>query len=1724
MLSASLASQPLQQAVAPAADVLTATFKKNAPPAANSASFARVGKYATHALSARAADLASFARKAGDSAERLFNKGLRETWWMGQRTQTIAGEWIVRFDDFSGSPRKQLSAARGLVGKISGVSVERFTYLDGAFLLKTSQTTSYRSLATRLSALEGFRYVEPNFAIARPQAVPDDSTYSQQWAWPKINAPGAWDTTTGSKDIVVAVLDTGVQVAHPDLAANIFVNPLETPGNGIDDDGNGFVDDVRGWNFGNNTATVDNGDHGTHVAGTIGAVGNNATGVTGFSWNVSILPVDIFPDAYTSSSYYIAAMAYLNGLKLRGVNVVASNNSYGSLGNASTSVKEAIRSNADHNIMFIAGAGNDGVNVSTQGFSPATNGEPNAMAIAASNSSDGKPGFSNWGSNVDIAAPGDSIRSTTPTNNYGNKSGTSMASPHVAGLVGLAYSVVPNASYHQIKQVILDGGDPVNWGTAFTATNKRINAANTINLVRTHASGKVFLDNNRDGAQQSGESAMRGWKVYNDVNGNNSRDASEAYANVQINGQYDLILAAGAQNLKLENQTGYTLTLGAGGYAFSLAQYESTDGKDFAVAESATGAIEGIVFADSNGNGVRDGGDIPLGGAAVYLDRNNNAVLDAASTFVSSDAPRAIPDVRTVVSDLYVLRDDAITDVNVTLDITHPYVGELRLTLVHPDGTRIRLADGNGSSGDNFRNTTFDTQASTAISSGSAPFSGSYRPVDSLNGLNGKPANGGWQLEVRDGSSTDIGVLNSWSLTFNNATGDAVQFTGADGAYRFSGLASGTHRIRVVPRNGFNTIAPSGGLWTQSLTAGQVVTGRDFALQPQSAFAPSSITGQIWYDGNANATRDATDYALANWIAYIDANDNNTLDVGEPISFTDDQGAYRFDGLLAGTYAIRSVGLRGHNLSRPSTGEYNVTLAAGESVDAGAFAYFQRGISGMVYVDNNANGTKDSSDIVGVNAITVYLDTNNNAALDAGETSTLTNSAGAFTFVGLDAGTYVVRAVASGSYIHSGPSAGFYSVDLTSTNFSVGRNFGLYQNAAVSGTVYNDANMNGTFETGDTYLSGWTVYHDVNNNSALDAGEPSTTTNASGTYTLGSIKPGTQRFRLVVQSGYLPLLALQSPALTSGQILGAQDLRVVASASLTYRDADYPSSTNAGWNWAYYEHSGITSVASLDALTPVRTGVTSTTGSTAVVNINTPTPRADQFGIIWTGYINAPTDNLYTFYTNSDDGSTLSIGSVLVVDNDGAHGAQERTGSIALRQGLHAITINYFDGTSSNSISASWQSSTITKAAIPSSAAFRAPTMAPNTPTSVTAAPVGLGRIDVSWSFGGSGHTGFVVERADDSGFTQNLQQYAVASPSARSYSNTGLVAGKTYFYRVRSVSGAVESSNSNTASATAEAAPTVTIATVTPNPRTSPVSSINVTFSEAVSGFDVGDLALTRDGQSVALTGASISTSDNVVYTISGLSNLTLLAGAYSLSIAAPGGIVDGAGIPLAVGDSETWQTNAMVLARRVFYNNSAFDNNNPAADVADDGAIATDKSALTRGQATFANYTSYSKGINGIMIDVSTLGGTLSASDFAFRVGNAATPSQMTTLATLPQISVRPVVGSNSSDRITLTWADGTIKNTWLEVTLKATPNTGLTAADVFYFGNAIGETGGEANARVDGTDVTKIRTNQSGLGVANILNVYDIDRSRKVDGTDLTLARENQSGLTPVKLLQV
>lgn len=436
--------------------------------------------------------------------------------WQGQQVEAVRDSWVMRMPtpanplsvDFYGYQSRAPRAP-------AGWAVESLNYGFYSVHAPGASEQSVSGWGRSIGALA----VEPNF-VFESTATPDDPFYADGslWGLDTINAPTAWDTVTGSSSIVLGVVDSGVDVTHPDLADNIWVNPGETPGNGIDDDGNGFIDDINGWNFGDDDADLtDNVGHGTHVAGTMGAVGNNAIGVAGVNWASSLMVLKL--GDIPTSARATSAINYVTSMRGRGIPIVATNNSYGN--SFSTLFESAIRLNNDAGVIFVAAAGNSSSNNDLVPAYPANYNSPNIITVAASDEFDALASFSNYGATtVDIAAPGVGILSTEiPSDDpsgYGLKSGTSMAAPHVAGVAGLLAAAYYEAtgelpSVADLRSALLDGAEriptvPGVSGLTNPATrgvvvgNRRLDATGSLEtLLGANVSVRVLRPSAREG-------------------------------------------------------------------------------------------------------------------------------------------------------------------------------------------------------------------------------------------------------------------------------------------------------------------------------------------------------------------------------------------------------------------------------------------------------------------------------------------------------------------------------------------------------------------------------------------------------------------------------------------------------------------------------------------------------------------------------------------------------------------------------------------------------------------------------------------------------------------------------------------------------------------------------------------------------------------------------------------------------------------------------------------------------------------------------------------------------------------------------------------------------------------------------------------------------------------------------------------------------------------------
>lgn len=395
------------------------------------------------------------------------------------------GEWILSFQD-------SLSTEE-IKAELNAKGLEPLLWYKSSKSVLVRQTDPSMSPEDHLDFHSGLVGAMPNFAIEL-QIAPSDQAYDRQYYQEVIEAPKAWDITTGSKDVVVAVIDTGINYRHQDLAPNMWKNPGETgldakgqdkATNGIDDDGNGLIDDVHGYDFGDDDGDPDDfHGHGTHCAGTIGARGNNEVGIAGLNWQVQIMALKFMPTdqsrARGSIGYAIAAIEYAAD---QGADVI--NASWGGPIKGplppNDPLRKAIEYFGEKGGVFVAAAGNYRQdNDGSAPLYPASYPLAHVVSVAASDGKDQLAPFSNYGrKSVDLFAPGVRIYSTAISrfsrNHYTHMDGTSMAAPLVAGALALLKSQFPNLSPAELKDRLLRNVEPTDAGRKYVASGGRLN-------------------------------------------------------------------------------------------------------------------------------------------------------------------------------------------------------------------------------------------------------------------------------------------------------------------------------------------------------------------------------------------------------------------------------------------------------------------------------------------------------------------------------------------------------------------------------------------------------------------------------------------------------------------------------------------------------------------------------------------------------------------------------------------------------------------------------------------------------------------------------------------------------------------------------------------------------------------------------------------------------------------------------------------------------------------------------------------------------------------------------------------------------------------------------------------------------------------------------------------------------------------------------------------------
>ena len=414
----------------------------------------------------------------------------------------VPGEVLIQFK--AGVDESEVNR---VLSRVNGVAAEKIQEAlahrqdQGELILaRIPQMMSVNAARKAIEEEPTVQFAEPNW-IYHHEATSNDTYYTNGSLWGMYGdgtspanqygsqAGEAW--TGGHTDcsgVYVGIIDEGFMYTHTELAGNTWSNPYD-PADGVDNDGNGYVDDVRGWDFdGGNNSTFDGttDDHGTHVAGTIGAAGGNGAGVAGMCWSgIKLISGKFLGRRGGTTANAVKAVNYFTDLKTRhGLNIVATNNSWGG-GGFSQALADAIAAAGTANILFVAAAGNETYNCESQNCYPAEYGSGNVISVASITSTGGLSSFSNYGSTtVDLGAPGSGIYSTLPVSSkgnivsgYGSYSGTSMACPHVTGAAALYASSHPGSTAAQIKAAILGSAVATPSLAGKTVTGGRLNAS-----------------------------------------------------------------------------------------------------------------------------------------------------------------------------------------------------------------------------------------------------------------------------------------------------------------------------------------------------------------------------------------------------------------------------------------------------------------------------------------------------------------------------------------------------------------------------------------------------------------------------------------------------------------------------------------------------------------------------------------------------------------------------------------------------------------------------------------------------------------------------------------------------------------------------------------------------------------------------------------------------------------------------------------------------------------------------------------------------------------------------------------------------------------------------------------------------------------------------------------------------------------------------------------------
>lgn len=835
----------------------------------------------------------------------------------------------------------------------------------------------------QLNSSGQFLWAAPNAVQTWTRQSTNDPLLSRQWHLRNLGGdlngnPGqngvagadakvidAWALQPGgSTNVVVAVLDDGPQYNHPDLAPNVFVNTGEIAGNNRDDDNNGYIDDVRGWDFsvglpGDNNPTADDFQdrHGTAVTGIIAARGNNSEGVAGAAYNVRWFASRMFKgDEATDDATIATAINYASGRPgptgtgWRGADIT--NNSWGG-GSPSAPMTEALAWGATNGrngrgVLHVFSSGNGGTGL--PGYPGRLAADlPNVLCVGASTDQDLRASYSQYGLGLDLLAPSlggtYSIVSTDRSGSEGYDSGdytgidgtssgfggTSASAPLAAGVAALALSQSPTLTAIELRNLLRYttdriGGSAALYDKTFPATSGtparpgtdtfygfgRINALKALRGISSPRIGVYLYGTPIPRSGSVSTTVFNGETTDIPVHIRNESLQSVTISSPTVSGTVLTLLDASTVVLQpgeirplLLRITPTTRGTGSASVNFSstatgAATYPFT--LNWTVVQ---GAVKGRVVEDFDNDLVADPDEPGLADRLVYLDRNNNGVRDPGPYFASTGVPTDIPnfDENGVFIDVSVDEPGVIYQPSVRFSINHPNLNELIINLHAPDGTIVRLVDKRGGAGVNFTNTELRDLALTPVAQGRAPFTGVFRPESPLSVLEGKPRSGTWKLQVIDrfgGTNAPIGVVTAFSIEL--AGGEPSVLSGQDGVYRISEAPTGTYRLRTNTTTNWIRVSPASPAYYSLNIANLNTSFQDRNFLERKL---GRLQGVVFDDQNGDGLRTSGEPALSGYRVFADLNGNGTPDLFD---------AGRIDGVSGLPLNIPDIGVRFLNL------------------------------------------------------------------------------------------------------------------------------------------------------------------------------------------------------------------------------------------------------------------------------------------------------------------------------------------------------------------------------------------------------------------------------------------------------------------------------------------------------------------------------------------------------------------------------------------------------------------------------------------------------------------------------------------------------------------------------------------------------------------------------------------------------------------------------------------